>query len=153
MNPSTSLPVHYSQIILPCHDTGQMLVACLNQNKEIILTNSMVQSPFWEANRSSGSQEIPQILCNKKVHYRIHKDPSPISILNQINLVHNFPYHLLKIYLNITSHLCLCLPTGLFHSGLPPETLYARVLPLIRATCPAHLTTYLITPIINMSHK
>ena len=32
----------------------------------------MEQSPSWEANRFSASQEIPRILCNQKVHYRIH---------------------------------------------------------------------------------
>ena len=33
----------------------------------------MVQSPSWEANRFSASQEILRISRNPKVHYRIHK--------------------------------------------------------------------------------
>jgi hypothetical protein len=38
-----------------------------------LLTHSMQQSPSWEANWFAASQEIPRILWNPKVHYRIHK--------------------------------------------------------------------------------
>jgi hypothetical protein len=42
----------------------------------------MEQSPFWEANRSSASQEIPHVLWIPKVHYRTHKSPPPVPILS-----------------------------------------------------------------------
>ena len=45
------------------------------------ITYSMVQSPSWEASWFAASQEIPRILWNPKVHYRIHKLPPPIPIL------------------------------------------------------------------------
>jgi len=54
-----------------------------------LLTHSMEQSPSWEANWFSASQEIPRILWNPKVHYRIHKCPPPGRILSQIDPVHS----------------------------------------------------------------
>jgi hypothetical protein len=64
------------------------------------LTQSMEQSPFWESNRFVTSQEIPRILWNPKVHYGIHKCPSPFPILSQPDPLHTPTSHFLKIHLN-----------------------------------------------------
>jgi hypothetical protein len=53
-----------------------------------IVTYFMEQSPSWETNRFSASQEIPHTLWNLKVHYRFHKWPPLISILSQIDPLH-----------------------------------------------------------------
>ena len=66
-----------------------------------LLTYSMEQSPSWEANRLSASQENPRILWNPKVYYRIHKCPPPVPMLSQLDPVHTTTSHLLKILLNI----------------------------------------------------
>jgi hypothetical protein len=66
-----------------------------------LLTYSMEQSPSWNANIFSTSQEINRILWNQKVVYCIHKCPPTISILNQLNSVHSPTSHFLKIHFYI----------------------------------------------------
>ena len=89
-----------------------------------LLIYSMVQSPSWEANWFTASQEISHILRNPKFHYRIHKRPPSISILGQPNPVHIPTSHLLEIHPNIIHPSAPMSPQWFFPSGFPTNTLY-----------------------------
>ena len=97
-----------------------------------------MQCSSWEANWFAASQEIPRISQNPKVHYRTHKRPPSVSILDQPNPVHIPTSHLLEIHPNISTRLRLGLPSGLLPSGFHTKTLYTPLYSPIRATCPAH---------------
>jgi hypothetical protein len=45
----------------------------------------MEKSPSWVANITL-SQEIPRLLWDPKVHYRVHKGPSLLRIVSQMDL-------------------------------------------------------------------
>ena len=102
---------------------------CLRyDSKQQLLTYSMEQSPSWEVDSSSASQEIPRILWNPKVLYRIHKtEPSSITLARSFQSITLHPPSWRSILI-LSSHLCLGLQSGLFPSGLPTKTLFGLLL-------------------------
>jgi hypothetical protein len=61
-------------------------------------TTSTEKSPSWEANRSSASPEIPCILRNPKVHYRVYNSGPLTPILSHIKPINIIPtYSLISL--------------------------------------------------------
>jgi len=71
------------------------------------------------------------------VYYRVDMCPPPVPILSRINPVHAPILLPVRSNLNISSHLPLGLPSGLFPSGFPTKTLYTPLLSPINAVCPS----------------
>ena len=93
----------------------------------------MEQSPSWQANRFSASQEIPHILWNPKVHYRIHKCPPPVPILSPLDPVYTSTSYFLKIHLNIILPSTPGSPKWSLSLGFPHQnTVYASPIPHAR---------------------
>ena len=92
------------------------------------LTNSMEQGPSWEANRFSVNEEIPRVLRNPNVHYRIHKLPHPLPILSHRNAVHASPSHFLKMHFNIILPSTPMSSKWSLSIKSTPKTLYAPLL-------------------------
>jgi hypothetical protein len=62
------------------------------------LTHSLMElTPSWEAANCAVTQEIPSILWNSEVHYRVHKSPPRVPILSQISPIYTIPSYLSKI--------------------------------------------------------
>jgi hypothetical protein len=57
----------------------------------------MEQSPSWEANNHSASQQILRLSRNQKINYHVYKGPSPVPLLNQVHPLHTFPHYFPKI--------------------------------------------------------
>jgi len=106
-----------------CTDCTIMVVHYRN-----LLTQSMEQVPSWKDNQLSASQEIPRILWNPKVHYRIHKCSPPVPLLTQNDPVHAPHPTSWRSILILSSHLRLGLPSGLFPSVFPTKTVHASSL-------------------------
>jgi hypothetical protein len=98
----------------------------------------MEQSLSWEAVSHFASQQIPRILWNQEVQYRVQISPSLVPILSHMHPAHNFPYYCPKIHpsINLPS-IRLGLPSDSYLQVFQPK--YWFLIPPRHSTRPAYL--------------
>jgi hypothetical protein len=106
-----------------------------------LLPYCMEQSPSREANRFAASQEIPSVLWNPKVNYRIHKYPPPVPVLSQLNPVHTPTLHFLKNHPPIYAWVSLVVSFPLVSPPKPCTRLFPPPYAL-HAPCPSHASRF-----------
>jgi hypothetical protein len=80
-------------------------------------------SSSWEAASCIVTQEFPNILWNRKVHYPAHNNTLMVLTLSQITPFYTTSFYLRSILI-LSTHLRLCLPSSLLPSSFPTKFLY-----------------------------
>ena len=105
------------------------------------VTNCMEQSPSWEANWSSASQEIPRILWNPEVHYPLSRKPAACPHPEPDQSSPRSPSYFLNIHFNIIQPFIRRSCKWSFSLRFPQLNAVCTCPPSIRATCPANLSS------------
>jgi hypothetical protein len=69
--------------------------------RPFLIISSVGQSSSWKANTQSTAHDIPRVLLNPKVDYRIHNCQQLVPIPRQINTIHSLPSDVFNIHFNI----------------------------------------------------
>jgi hypothetical protein len=97
-------------------------------------THSLMElSPSGEAANCAATQELPSILWNPEVHYRVHKSPPLVPILSQINPFHTMSSYLYKIHFNIVHPPTSC--SSQWSLSFCPSHQYSICIPILYYSC------------------
>ena len=103
------------------------------------ITNSIEQSPSWEANGSPGIPRNSLRLTEPEGSLPHSQEPATCQYPEPHQSSPYFPATSWRVILILSSYLRLGLPSSPFSSSFPTKTLYARLISPLRATCIANL--------------
>jgi hypothetical protein len=107
-----------------------------------------------KAANCAATQELPSILWNPKVQYRVHKSPPLVPIWNHNNPIYTIPSYLSTIHFNLVNPPTSSSSQWSLYFWLSTNVLYAFFFS-IHAICPAHLIplALIILIILGEGHK
>jgi hypothetical protein len=131
---------------IPTRSLVTVLNGMLNHSQQNVAnyqTNSMEQSPSWEANSHSASQEITRLSWTWRFRIVFTRSRHwSLSWARWIQATPSQPTSLISILI-LSSNLCVSLQNGLFPSCFPTKNLEEYFIAPMRATCPAHIANTL----------
>jgi hypothetical protein len=137
--PNTEFRLYLSSRYKDEHAERAVTIFCENSIWTISKTNQLHGAQFaLRCHQSLSCSGIFQLLWNPKVHYRAHNSPPTISI-RATSIKSTPPHHIsLGSILILFCHIRRGIPTGLFPSSFPTNTLYAFLFSRMPGTCPVH---------------
>jgi hypothetical protein len=114
-------------------------------NISLFITNSMEQSPSWQANSHLTSQEILCLLWNSKVHYRVHTSLSLDRFLSQMN-PSNVHFPLFRSFQTVSPRPRPCVCFGFYSEGFlaprPSPQAYRPILVVFQPLLIQYIRSY-----------
>jgi hypothetical protein len=84
----------------------------------------------------SACQEIPRLLWDPNVHYRVHRSPTLDPVLIHMTPILTITSYYCEIHFNIISHMHIRYPSVLFPYGFPTEILFEFFIYMSRRSLP-----------------
>jgi hypothetical protein len=94
----------------------------------------MEQRPSSEANSHLDNKEVPHLLWNPQIYYRVHKSPTLVPILNQMNPIHSMLIYFFKIHLFYYTSIYACASVVISSIQRLGPNVYIYIIAPMRAT-------------------